>query len=59
VAKAVAQVREEDLRLIRAADQKRDAQYRNQMIAINEYFTVQQKRLNYARVSMNETGAGQ
>jgi len=64
VAKAVAQVREqvreEDMKLIRAAEEKRDAEYRNQMISMGEYFSVQQKRLNFARVTMNETqGVGQ
>lgn len=61
VAKAVAQVREEDMQLIKAAEQKRDAEDRDQMIAINEYFTVQQKR-NSVRLAFSETpgtGAGQ
>lgn len=61
VAKAVAQVREDDLRTINAAEQKRDAEYQNQMIAIKENFEVLQKR-SYTRMAMNEyagSGAGQ
>lgn len=72
VAKAVAQVRvqiaEGDAQMIRAAiqtsERKRDAEYRDQMVAIGENFMVLQKRLNmtYARLSSDEvagSGAGQ
>jgi anti-sigma factor RsiW len=61
VAKAVAQVRAEDAQMIQAAERKRDAEDRDQMIAINEYFAVQQKR-NSVRLALSETpgtGAGQ
>lgn len=64
VAKAVAQVREEDARVIQAAEQKRDAEYRAQMNAVSESFSVLQKRLNrsYTMMASSEaagSGAGQ
>lgn len=64
VAKAVEQVRSEDMQMIQAGEQKRDAEYRNQMIAISENFTVLQKRLSmsYARLASSDvpgTGVGQ
>lgn len=64
VAKAVAQVREEDARVIQAAEQKRDAEYRVQMNAVSESFSVLQKRLNrsYTMMASSEaagSGAGQ
>jgi anti-sigma factor RsiW len=68
VAKAVAQVRAEDAQMIRAAvetsERKRDAEYRNQMIAIGENYMQLQKRLNlgYATMASNDltgSGAGQ
>ncbi len=58
VEKAVAQVRAEDAQLIQAAEQKRDAEYRDQMIAISEQFTVLQKR-SYTQLALSEApGAG-
>jgi len=64
VAKAVAQVRAEDMLVIKAAEEKREAEYRSQMIAIDENFTVLQKRLNrsYTMMASSEaaaSGAGQ
>jgi len=68
VAKAVAQVRTEDAQLIQTAiqtsEQKRDAEYRNQMVAIEESYMVLQKRLNssYRMLASNDlagSGAGQ
>ncbi len=68
VAKAVAKVRAEDARMIQTAletsEQKRDAEYRNQIVAMQESFMVLQKRLgtSYARLASNETsssGVGQ
>ncbi len=68
VAKAVAQVRAEDARMIQAAveesGRKRDAEYRNQMIVIGENFDRLQKRLTlgYATMASNDltgSGAGQ
>jgi anti-sigma factor RsiW len=68
VARAVAQVRAEDARMIQAAVQesgrKRDAEYRNQMIVIGENFDRLQKRLTlgYATMASNDltgSGAGQ
>lgn len=64
VAKAVAQVREEDARVIQAAEQKRDAEYQAQMNAVSESFSVLQKRLNrsYTMMASSEaagSGAGQ
>lgn len=61
VAKAVAQVREEDMQLIKAAEQKRDAEYREQMISIADNFAVLQKR-NSVLMAFSEApraGAGQ
>ena len=70
VAKAVAQVRaqiaENNAQMIRTAvqtaERKRDAEYRDQMVAIGENFMVLQKRLTYATLASNDvpgTGAGQ
>jgi hypothetical protein len=70
VAKAVVQVRvqiaENDARTIQAAiqtsERKRDAEYRDQMVAIGENFMVLQKRLSYATLASNDSpgsGAGQ
>jgi anti-sigma factor RsiW len=68
VAKAVAQVRAEDAQMIQAAvqtsERKRDAEYRNQMIAIEESFDRLRKRqnLSYASLASNDltgSGAGQ
>jgi len=70
VARAVAQVRaqiaESDAQMIRTAiqtsERKRDAEYRDQMVAIGENFMVLQKRLTYATLASNDvpgTGAGQ
>jgi anti-sigma factor RsiW len=68
VASAVAQVRAEDARMIQAAVQessrKRDAEYRNQMIVIEDNFERLQKRQNlgYAAMASNDLtgpGAGQ
>lgn len=62
VAKAVAQVRTEDARIIQAAvqvsEKKHDAQYRNQIVAMQENFDVLRKRLNmsYASMASSETG---
>ena len=61
VAKAVAQVREEDMQIIKAAEQKRDAEYREQMISIADNFAVLQKR-NSVLMAFSEApraGAGQ
>ena len=68
VAKAVAQVRAEDAQIIQAAvqnsERRRDEEYRNQMIAIEESFDRLRKRLNlsYASLASNDltgSGAGQ
>ena len=68
VAKAVAQVRAEDTQMIQAAvqtsERKRDAEYRNQMIVIEDNFERLQKRQNlgYAAMASNDltgSGAGQ
>jgi anti-sigma factor RsiW len=68
VARAVAQVRAEDAQMIQAAvqssERKRDAEYREQMIAIGENYMQLQKRLNlgYATMASNDltgSGAGQ
>jgi anti-sigma factor RsiW len=68
VAKAVAQVRVEDARMIQAAlqesERKHDQEYRNQMVAIQERLMVLQKRLgaSYASMASNEipgSGVGQ
>jgi anti-sigma factor RsiW len=68
VAKAVAQVRSEDARMIQAAveesGRKREAEYRSQMIAIGENFDRIRKGLNlgYATLASNDltgSGAGQ
>jgi anti-sigma factor RsiW len=68
VAKAVAQVRAEDAQMIKAAvetsERKRDAEYRTQMIAIEESFDRLRKRqsLSYASLASNDltgSGAGQ
>jgi anti-sigma factor RsiW len=63
VAKAVAQVRVEDAKLIQAAvqasDKKHDLEYRNQMAAVGESFDYLRKTLNvsYAKLGAND-GAG-
>ncbi|HEX4134250.1 MAG TPA: zf-HC2 domain-containing protein [Bryobacteraceae bacterium] len=65
VAKAVAKVKAEDARMIEAAVQsaahKRDAEYRAQMVALEENFDILRKTVNlsYARLEGNEQGAGQ
>ena len=64
VAKAVAQVRDEDMHLMKAAVEKSDAEYRDQMKAISEELVVVQARLNrtYMSLASNDTpgsGAGQ
>jgi anti-sigma factor RsiW len=68
VAKAVAQVRVEDARMIQAAlqesERKHDQEYRKQMVAIQERLMVLQKRLgaSYASMASNEipgSGVGQ
>lgn len=64
VAKAVAQARVEDMQVIQAAEQKREAEYRDQMKAISEDLEVVQARLNrtYMSLASNEmpgSGAGQ
>jgi anti-sigma factor RsiW len=68
VAKAVAQVRTEDAQMIQAAiqtsERKRDAEYRSQMVAIEESYMVLQKRLSgsYRMLSSSDvagSGAGQ
>jgi anti-sigma factor RsiW len=68
VAKAVAQVRAEDAQMIQAAvgesSRKREAEYRNQMIVIEDNFERLQKRQNlgYAAMASNDltgSGAGQ
>lgn len=67
VAKAVAQVRIEDARMIQTAvqnsERKHESEYRNQMAAIGENFMVLQKRLSvsYAGLASNDvrSGAGQ
>jgi anti-sigma factor RsiW len=68
VARAVAQVRAEDAQMIQAAVQessrKRDAEYRNQMIVIEDNFERLRKRQNlgYAAMASNDltaSGAGQ
>ena len=68
VAKAVAQVRTEDAQMIQAAiqksERKRDAEYRGQMVAIEESYMVLQKRLNssyrmLASSDVTGSGAGQ
>lgn len=63
VAQAVAQVRAEDAQMIQAAiqksERKRDAEYRSQMVAIEESYMVLQKRLNssYRMLASSDTGA--
>ncbi len=59
VAKAVAQVRAEDIQLIKAAEKKRDAQYRDQMIAVSDNFMFLQKKLSlsYRQLAMSEAPA--
>jgi anti-sigma factor RsiW len=65
VARAVAQVRADDALVIeaavQAAERKRDAEYRGQMVALEENFDVLRKTMNrdYARLEGNEPGAGQ
>jgi hypothetical protein len=71
VAKAVAQVRAEDARMmqtaIQSSERKLDLQYRNQMVAIQENLMFLQKKLNtsyanYASLASSDvagTGAGQ
>ena len=69
VSKAVAQVRaqiaENNAQVIQAAvqaaERKRDAEYRNQMVALEENFDVLRKTMNrdYARLEGSELGAGQ
>lgn len=74
VAKAVEQVRMEDARMVRqtaeqmtraaieAADLKYEKEYQARMVAVEESFTVLQKRLNSSLIASNdfrEAGAGQ
>jgi anti-sigma factor RsiW len=74
VAKAVAQVRAEDARMVQqtaeqmtkaaieAANLKYEKEYQARMIAVEESFTVLQKRLNSSLIASNdfrEAGAGQ
>lgn len=65
VAQVKAQVKAEDAQItqaaIQASERKQEAEYRNQMVAIQENFMVLQKRLNvsYARLwSSDAAGAG-
>jgi len=46
---------------VQAAERKRDAEYRNQMVALEENFDVLRKTMNrdYARLEGSELGAGQ
>ena len=64
VAKAVAQVRTEDARMIesaiRTSEQKRDRQYRNQIIGMQESYDLLRRRFNMSYTSMaSRDGAGQ
>jgi anti-sigma factor RsiW len=65
VARAVAQVRADDAQVIQAAvqaaERKRAAEYRGQIVALEENFDVLRKTMNrdYARLEGNELGAGQ
>jgi hypothetical protein len=64
VAKAVAQVRTEDARMIEAAirtsEQKRDREYRNQIIGMQESYDLLRRRFNMSYTSMaSRDGAGQ
>lgn len=68
VARTKAEVKAEDAQMtaaaIQASERRKDAEYRDQLLAIQEDFTVLQKRLNqsYLRLSSNEApdaGAGQ
>ncbi len=64
VAKAVAQIRTEDARMIesaiRTSEQKRDRQYRNQIIGMQESYDLLRRRFNMSYTSMaSRDGAGQ
>ena len=74
VAKAVAQVRTEDARMVQqtaeqmtkaaieSANLKYEKEYQARMVAVEESFTVLQKRLSYSLMASNEVreaGAGQ
>lgn len=61
VAKSVAQVRREDAQLIEATEKKRDAEYRAQMMAISDNYTVLLKRNSVllASSAAPNPGAGQ
>jgi hypothetical protein len=66
IARAISQTREEDARFIQTAvaaeAKKRDAQYRGQLVALEENFDVLRKTMNlsYARLGASEfPGAGQ
>jgi anti-sigma factor RsiW len=64
VAKAVAQVRTEDARMIEAAirtsEQTRDREYRNQIIGMQESYDLLRRRFNMSYTSMaSRDGAGQ
>jgi anti-sigma factor RsiW len=64
VANAVARVREEDAHTIQAAvqaaERKRDAEYRGQIVALEENFDLLRKTINttYARLEANELPGG-
>jgi anti-sigma factor RsiW len=65
VAKAVAQVRQEDAQMIQAAvqlsEKKTDQAYRSQIVAMQEGFDMLRKKLTYSYASLarNEEGLGQ
>jgi hypothetical protein len=64
VAKAVAQVRTEDARMIesaiRTSEQKRDREYRNELIGMQESYDLLRRRFNMSYTSMaSRDGAGQ
>ena len=63
VAEAVAQVRQEDAQMIQAAlkasEIKRDKEFQNQMVAMQESLYVQQKKLNRTYASLGSEGGGQ
>jgi anti-sigma factor RsiW len=64
VAKAVAQVRQEDAQMIQAALQasevRHDKEFRNQMVAMQETLEVQKKKYNRMYASLgSDSGAGQ
>ena len=59
VVKAVAQVKADDARTIEATNRKYAQEYRARMVAVEESFTVLQKRLGTALLASNEMrGAG-